>query len=234
MNKKYQHILFDLDHTLWDFEKSSNETLTEIYHHFKLGELGSTIHLDLFLTTFSKMNQELWRLYNRKEITQEQLRYGRFPKILAALDIYLEEEVNILMVDYYLKNLSSKPYLIPFAKEVLDYLQNKYELHIITNGFEEIQHLKLQSSDLQNYFGLVVTSSSAGVKKPEKRIFDFTVETLNTRHEHCIMIGDNLETDILGAKDAGIDHIYFNPQKEIHQEDIQIEIDCLSQLMNIL
>lgn len=230
----YQHIFFDLDHTLWDFERNSREALSELFQDFQLVSLAPGLSLEDFLAVYYEVNEELWRLYNQGQIDQLELRHTRFQIVLSKLGVPKEKIPYRDLAEAYLEITPRKGYLVPYTLEVLEYLKDKYPLHIITNGFADVQDIKLDSSGLSSYFDWVVTSANAGYKKPDKRIFDFALEKTRSQAQDCLMIGDNLETDILGARLSGIDHVFFNPKKNTHTEDIQIEIDCLSQLMNIL
>jgi putative hydrolase of the HAD superfamily len=138
------------------------------------------------------------------------------------------------MSDVYLRLSPQKNHLFPHAHEVLQYLQNKYTLHIITNGFEEAQHIKLKSSDLTKYFKEIIISEHTGYKKPEREIFEFSAEKANAQSEECVMIGDGLEVDILGAQSAGWDAVFFNPYKTPHSENPTWEIASLDELFKIL
>lgn len=233
---KYRHIFFDLDHTLWDFERNSAESLQELYHQYKLQELG-TFQVQELVDQFSVLNRTLWDLYDTGKITQEELRALRFQTLFKKLG--LDNFVHCQPFgDKYVQLCPSKPHLIPFAKEVLEYLRDKYVLHIITNGFVEVQSIKLQNAGLLPYFQEVITSDRAGNRKPHRQIFDFAMQICNTSAEECMMVGDNLETDIRGARNAGMDHIYYNP--EDLPEELAIEyqptyhVRCLSELMEIL
>ncbi|MCU0446513.1 MAG: YjjG family noncanonical pyrimidine nucleotidase [Microscillaceae bacterium] len=230
----YRHIFFDLDHTLWDFERNSNEALTEIYHEYQLDKLGKAVCLDNFLPTFHRINYHLWDLHDQGKIDKEELRNSRFRLIFNELGVTHFDIPARELSEVYLQKTPQKTHLIPHAKAVLDYLQPKYELHIITNGFPEIQDQKLQSGGIREYFDLIVTSENAGEKKPHPQIFEFAMRTLAAQSKECMMIGDNLQTDILGAKNAGLAHVFFNPQKIEHQTEVFAEIGCLSELMTIL
>jgi putative hydrolase of the HAD superfamily len=113
-------------------------------------------------------------------------------------------------------------------------LKAKYTLHILTNGFLETQHIKMSSSGIEIYFQEIVNSESCGFLKPDKKIFDYTLQKINAHCKDCLMVGDDLDADVIGARNAGIDHIYFNPKKEKHNESVTHEISCLSELLTIL
>lgn len=227
--KQYQHIFFDLDHTLWDFERNSNETLQELHQKHLDPE---HIPFNQFKEVFHRINAQLWHLHDTSQISAQELREIRFQLVFKEFDFYqpaLAQDFG----EAYLAQTPYKTHLLPQAKEVLEYLYAKYPLHIVTNGFPEIQKIKMQSGNILKYFKEIVTSAEAGCKKPQAGIFWYLIEKLNTQPQDCIMIGDNLLTDIEGAKQAGIEAIFYNPKKEFLQDDV-IEISCLSQLMNIL
>lgn len=234
MKNKYKHIFFDLDHTLWDFERNSSEALQEMYLHFELDNLSENLNFTTFLETFHRINYQLWAKYDRNEIDQLELRYSRFKLVLGEFGI---PEKNIPfkeLAESYLELMPQKPHLMPFAKEVLDYLRSKYQMHILTNGFAEIQSIKMNAAQIHHYFDHIITSANSGHKKPSKQIFEYALQLAQAHRHESIMIGDNLQTDIEGAKNAQIDHIFFNTTKAPHQSEIQIEITCLSELKELL
>jgi putative hydrolase of the HAD superfamily len=228
---KYKHIFFDLDHTLWDFDKNSAETLQELFVDYKL-DTYSEITKEQFAHYFTSHNHKLWDNYNKGLITREEIRKDRFKNTFNALNIgalHLADQIG----NEYLRLCPAKKALFPFAHEVLGYLKEKYVLHIITNGFHDIQDIKMTSSGLNGYFVEVITSERAGYKKPEKQIFDYAVSLAKARYEDCIMVGDNLETDIIGARMASLDQVFFNPLGLEHVEEVTHEIKCLGDLKSI-
>lgn len=228
----YKHIFFDLDHTLWDFERCSSETLEELFHHNQLDSLG--IQMTDFIKTFRIINRRLWKLYGAGKLSQHELRTTRFILVMKALGVPAKD-VPANLAEDYLQLCPQKPHLLPFAREVLEYLTGKkYVLHIITNGFADVQLVKLNSANIASYFSEVVTSEKAGCQKPNRQIFDFTLQKIKAQREHCIMIGDSLDSDILGARNAEIDHVFYNYEKLVHQEKPTHEIKCLSELMRLL
>jgi putative hydrolase of the HAD superfamily len=229
----YQHIFFDLDHTLWDFERCSCETLEELFHTHQLHTLADTICSSTFVSTFRKINRRLWALYGAGEISQQALRTTRFKLILQELGIR-RDEVAARLADDYIQLCPQKPHLLPYAREILDYLSSKYMLHIITNGFADVQMVKLKSANITSYFSEIITSEKAGCHKPDKRIFDFTLQRIKSHRERCIMIGDSLDSDIKGARNARLDHIFYNYENIKHQENPMHEIKCLSELRKLL
>lgn len=230
----YQHIFFDLDHTLWDFERNATETLIELYGSYQLDKFSTPISLDLFLKTFSETNAELWNLYNHSKIDQATLRNTRFKTVFKKLGIPESQVPHLEISNQYIFQTPHKPHLIPHTLEVLDYLKEKYILHIVSNGFAEVQAIKLEKSGIRKYFKEVVTPDDAGFKKPSREIFDFTIARVQTEAKDCIMIGDNLEADIKGAINAGLDHVFFNPEQQKHQEKLTYEIDSLLKLTDFL
>lgn len=229
----YQHILFDLDHTLWDFERCSCETLEELFDSYQLHTLADNICSKNFVDTFRTTNRKLWTLYSAGEITQQELRTTRFNLILKELGIS-KEDISAKLADDYIHLCPQKPHLLPYAKEVLDYLSSKYVLHIVTNGFADVQMVKLSSANITSYFSEIVTSEKAGCHKPNKQIFDFTLQRINARPKECIMIGDSLDSDIKGARNAQLDHIFYNYENIEHLETPTHEIKCLSELRDLL
>jgi putative hydrolase of the HAD superfamily len=228
----YQHVFFDLDRTLWDFEINSHETLIELIDKYKLVEKGISSS-NTFIEEYYKINDQLWEEYRQGTINQETLRFERFNRALLKYEITDLELIKNIGNDYvYLSPLKTN--LVPHTIEILDYLKSKYDLHIITNGFEEVQHIKLSNSGIANYFSEIITSERAGFKKPDKRIFDYSLSATNSTREKSIMIGDCINADILGAKNAGIHQIYFNPNDNSHQEEITHEINSLIELKKIL
>lgn len=229
--KSYRCILFDLDHTLWDFETNSHATLQELYHHHKLGDRVASF--TVFYQTFVEINTKLWELYDQGKINREKIRFERFHGILAKLGVD-DLPLSLQLSDEYVAQSPKKSGLIPNAKEVLDYLHPRYPMTIVTNGFEEIQYTKLESSGLTPYFKNVVTSARAGYKKPSKEIFEFALTEGGFQSHEAVMIGDNLLTDIGGAHNASVDTVFFNPGKVNHEEKPRYEIHDLKQLMDIL
>ena len=206
---KYRHLFFDLDHTLWDYEANARASMLYLYKLFDLKERG--IHdFELFYKYYSVHNDKLWDSYRRGLVKQDVLRVKRMS--LALLDFKIVDEVladkmNVQFLDL----LPTRTHLFPYCTEVLDYLvEKKYILHLITNGFEEVQHSKLKYSGLAKYFTEVITSEGSNSLKPNKEIFEFAFQRSNAAPGESIMIGDNLEVDIVGAMNAGIDQVFVN------------------------
>ncbi|MBG8554192.1 YjjG family noncanonical pyrimidine nucleotidase [Hymenobacter guriensis] len=229
---KYHHLFFDLDHTLWDFETNADETLRHLFELHNLQRHG--IAVEKFIQVYSDINHGLWRMYQNNKITQQQLRVTRFPRTFVQLGLR-EEDTPTGISEQFTDILPLKSAVFPYTYEVLDYLQAKgYHLHLITNGFRDIQYVKLNSSRLTDYFQEIVTSECCGHLKPDARIFAHALERTGATAPESLMIGDNLECDVLGAHNAGLDQVYFNPEKRRHFNQITYEISCLSELKEIL
>ncbi|MDC1517244.1 YjjG family noncanonical pyrimidine nucleotidase [Cyclobacteriaceae bacterium] len=205
-------LFFDLDHTLWDYETNARATLLEMYHIFVLDRFfRDETH---FLKTFKEQNEKLWHRYNVGDIDKYEIRNNRFGYILNTVkntDFNLAKELS----NKFIIECPRKKALMPNAGKVLDKLSQDFELGIITNGFDDTQNIKLKYSEIDHYFKWVVTSESSGYRKPAKGIFDFTLDYSGGSLENIVIIGDNLQTDILGAKNAGWKSVWYNPQKEL-------------------
>lgn len=231
--KTYRHLFFDLDHTLWDFEANATETLHQLFHDYELARHG-TFTLPEFTARYNEVNHALWRLYQANKISQHQLRGSRFVRTLTKLGM-AEADIPAGISARFTEILPQKSAVFPHTHEVLAYLQAKnYHLHLITNGFEDVQHLKLASSGLTDYFEEVITSETSGCLKPDSRMFTHALERARATSTESLMIGDNLECDVLGAYNAGIDQVYFNPGKRRHFTQTTYEISSLDELFNIL
>jgi putative hydrolase of the HAD superfamily len=228
---RYKHLLFDLDHTLWDFEKNSRETLLELYHYYNFQKYNK-FSIEDFLQKFKDVNTILWELYDRDEIDRMYIRKNRFNMVLTQLGLR-EQDVPQDISEIYLSICPTKSNVIPDTFEVLEYLKGKYQMHIITNGFDDIQDTKLNSSNLRGYFDKIFTSEAVGFKKPSKEMFEKAVELIGTEKKSCVMIGDNLETDIKGALNASLDVIFFNPDQIKHDLQLNYEIQSLLELKTI-
>ncbi|MGC6470468.1 MAG: YjjG family noncanonical pyrimidine nucleotidase [Flavobacteriales bacterium] len=229
----YSHIFFDLDRTLWDFEKNSHEVLNDLFFENQLNHRGIS-DVNLFITVYKEINEGLWELYRKNKIQKETLRSERFKLSLEKFNI-MDNELSVKLGDDYIERCPQKTHLFPFTHSTLTALKNKYTLHIITNGFEEVQHKKLANNNLSKYFNSVVTSEQVGYKKPTKEIFQFSLAQVNAKPSESLMIGDDLKADIGGARSFGIDQVFFNPDGLSHNEEsITHEIQCLSQLLEIL
>ncbi len=206
---KYKHLFFDLDHTIWDFEANSRQTLEELYQSFKL-ETRGVHNFDLFHKNYLVHNDKLWDRYRKGFVKVDELRWKRM--WLTLLDFKIADEpLAREMGVHFLDLLPTRKLLFPYTIEILDYLtEKKYLLHLITNGFEKTQHSKLKYSGLDKYFIEVITSEGSNSLKPHKEIFDYAFQKTGAKPEESIMIGDTVDVDILGAVNAGIDQVHVN------------------------
>jgi putative hydrolase of the HAD superfamily len=209
---KYRHLFFDLDHTLWDFEANAKETMAELYEMNLLKAKGID-DFDVFFQRYSFHNERLWSRYTKGFIKQEELRWKRM--WLALLDYTIADEVLAKqMANQFLDRLPFKKNLFPYTTEILNYLtQKNYKLHLITNGFSSIQANKLASCNLTGYFIEIITSEASNSLKPDKEIFEYALNKSGALRGESIMIGDNLDADISGAMNAGLDTIFVNHLK---------------------
>ncbi len=221
-------VFFDLDHTLWDFEKNSALTFQKIF-----GENGLTINLNRFLSIYAPINLQFWKLYRENRISKPELRYQRLKQTFDSLGASVSDDIIDLLAHEYIVHLSSFTHLVPNTLDILEYLAPKYRLHIITNGFEEVQEKKLKGSNIQHYFEQVVNSETAGVKKPHPRIFEMALDMAKVSAQNGIMIGDNLEADIQGARAVGMEAIHFNCNGE-SSHDISPMINNLIEIKSFL
>ncbi|MDH5367107.1 MAG: YjjG family noncanonical pyrimidine nucleotidase, partial [Cyclobacteriaceae bacterium] len=204
---KYKVLFFDLDHTLWDYDTNSVEVLSEIYiKHISSDSSG----LEIFLKNFNKVNNDLWDKYNKGKIDKEVIRKERFIKILERSDVY-DISLAQYISEFYLFECPRRTHLMPDTIEVLEYVFQKYDTHILTNGFSDVQEIKMTKAGIKKYFNKVITSETIGHKKPSKEFFEYAFNATNSKNKESIMIGDNLKTDIAGANNVGMDSVYFNP-----------------------
>lgn len=218
-----EHIFFDLDHTLWDFDKNSQLTFQQIFK-----EQNIQLKVADFLEVYMPINLDYWRLYREDKISKEYLRFNRLKDSFTAVNYNISDDlINIISKDY-ITYLPNHNHLFKGTIEILEYLHKKYKLHIITNGFEEVQNLKLQKSGISKYFKEIITSESIGVKKPNPKIFEHALKKVNTVAHNSVMIGDSYEADILGALKSNMLAIHFT--NNIKQES---GILCIDKLMNL-
>ena len=214
--KEITDIFFDLDHTLWDFDRNSELTFKKIFEDHKI-----EIPLNEFIEVYLPVNRKYWRMFREGKIEQKNLRFQRLNEVFDTLNYSTTDQMIDLLSQAYIDNLSNHTHLFPNTFPVLDYLKTNYKLHIITNGFYEVQHKKLGNSKLSPYFHTITTSEDAGVKKPNKIIFEYALDSAKTKTNNSIMIGDNLEADVEGAKAIGMHAIFFG--KDNNYKGLQIQ-----------
>jgi putative hydrolase of the HAD superfamily len=232
MRKTYKHIFFDLDHTLWDFERNAEETKREMFEVLKLKERGIE-NYETFRGKYVGINLALWALYRDNKIGKDELNFRRFYDTLCVFGID-DKELGEAMAAGFIEGISTKTYLFPHAKELLEYLYTKYPLYIITNGFEEVQFSKLKNSGMDRYFTRVITSEEACSKKPDPEIFHYALRKTGATAEESIMIGDDLDVDMAGARQLGIDQLYVNHDRKIHSEPVTMEVFSLEEILELL
>jgi putative hydrolase of the HAD superfamily len=219
MNTTITDVFFDLDHTLWDFDKNSEMAFDRIFKS-KYPNINT---LD-FIEKYAPINQACWKLYQNDQISHIELRYNRLKLSFDALDYQISDENINEIANDYIEFLTDNNHLFDGAIEVLDYLKPKYRLHIITNGFASVQDKKINNAALGGYFNTITNSELAGVKKPNSIIFDYAVNLAQASKNNCIMIGDCLDADVNGALNAGLDAIFFNEKSiEVSQDIKQIK-----------
>jgi putative hydrolase of the HAD superfamily len=231
MGKSYKHLFFDLDHTLWDFERNSELTIEKLYNEYNLPGKGIN-DLALFLSNYKIHNDKLWDRFRKGFIKRDELRWKRM--WLTLLDFKIgDTALAHEMSTAYLEILPTQGLLVPHAKEILEYCKDRYVMHMITNGFETTQWLKMQYSGIAGYFNEVITSEKSNSLKPHREIFDYALSATGALAENSIMIGDALEIDIMGALNAGWDQVYYNPLKTPHDRKPTYEVCHLKELMVI-
>lgn len=229
--RKYRHLFFDLDNTLWDFEASSAAAFSLLFEHF--GLKGRGLSLSDFSHKYHQVNDALWALYREGRIEKEVLRSLRFRQTLEAFGID-EAGLDEKMSEFYLHHAPRIVKLEPGATEILEYLAGKYELHLITNGFAEVQYTKLNEGRLGHFFKHIITSEEAGVKKPDPAIFRLALLRSGAQAHESLMVGDDAEVDIEGARNCGMDQVFYNPKKTKTSIVPTYEIERLTDLKEIL
>jgi len=226
---KIEHVFFDLDHTLWDFEKNSDLTFQKIFLKHNLN-----IDITTFLEVYKPLNRSFWRLYREEKISKKDLRYQRLKTAFDAINYETSDTLINVMADDYINYLPEFNHLFEGTFEILEYLKEKYKLHIITNGFEEIQSKKMQSAKIEHYFDVIITSESVGVKKPDPKVFKYALQKAKAKEENSIMIGDSVEADILGAINSGIPAIHCNFENEVIENSNFKSISSLLEIKQYL
>ena len=228
LQQQIKHVFFDLDHTLWDFERNSNRTFEQIFKKHRI-----EVDLEKFKAVYNPVNHNYWKLYREEKVTKSELRYGRLKDTFDLLDYLADSTLINLLSTEYIAYLPANNEVFEGTYDILDYLKPKYHLHIITNGFEEVQHKKMTQANLISYFDKIVTSEEVGVKKPHPKIFHYALEKAGADVSESIMIGDNLEADILGAKEVGMETIFCKFNGEAAPEDL-ISVENLLDIKQFL
>ncbi|TAH24839.1 MAG: noncanonical pyrimidine nucleotidase, YjjG family [Cytophagales bacterium] len=230
--KNYKHIIFDLDHTLWDFDSNCKLALEQLYLKYEFDKINS-LTIEEFLKKYIEVNTRLWDQHHRGLESKETIRNKRFIYTFEELGLSLELIPENLNADF-MKLCPTMGQLIPGAMELLNYLKPKYQLHILSNGFLESQYVKMKYAHIDYFFTEVVLAEACGYAKPQKEIFEYTLTKIGGSTEDSIMVGDDLMVDILGAKNAGLNQIYYNRYNQPHKEEIFYETNDLSTLKDLL
>lgn len=209
---RYRHLFFDLDHTLWDFTANSRSTLAELYADAGLGSMG-VASAEVFIEVYEEVNQGLWRRYEAGRLHRDVLRVLRFRNTLLHFGVR-DDKLAGWLGSTYLERSPVKPGLMPGAAALLSDLRERYVLHIITNGFSEVQTTKLERSGIADHFSAVITSEQTGVGKPDPRIFAHALRKAKATAQESLMIGDSVQADMAGARAAGWDHVHFAAEVE--------------------
>lgn len=219
-----QHIFFDLDHTLWDFDRNSALAFEQLFKKRKV-----SLTIQDFLKVYVPVNYRYWELYREDKVTKEDLRHGRLRDSFDLLNLKIpEESINAMAVDY-IQFLPLNNHLLEGSLEILDYLRPNYKLHIITNGFEEVQYKKLTASGISEYFTTITTSEEAGCKKPQAQIFETALKKSGGLPGNSLMIGDNYEADVRGALNHGMTSIFF----DYYGNSVQAEVRHIKKLKEL-
>lgn len=233
---QYTDLFIDLDRTLWDFERNARETFMELYHKYQLNKQFESF--ELFYYTYKEYNEELWILYRSGQITKDELSWKRFDLTLKDIDIDDEKLAKNLAKDY-IEISPTKQKLFPHTQLSLIFLKKQYKLHLITNGFKEVQYKKIKNCDIEKYFDSVFISEEVGYNKPDIEFFNHVLKETGADPKHSLVIGDDIEVDILGGYNAGMDTLWINHDKiDLAELGLEFrpthEINSLKKLIHIL
>jgi len=227
-----KHLFFDLDRTLWDFEKNSEKALHNLFH-----ELGLDRYIPEFREfheIYKEKNAELWKSYGEHKISKEYLRTARFEVTLAAFHVH-DPKITELLSQGYIDLSPRQTELFPEAINTLETLRSMgYSMDIITNGFKEVQYIKLENSGLAKYFNHVTCSEEIGMNKPAPDIFHYAAGKAGVKVSDSVMIGDDPEVDVVGALNAGMRAILFDPEDKYKQVQGAGKIGHLAELPECL
>ncbi|MBN2481468.1 MAG: YjjG family noncanonical pyrimidine nucleotidase [Bacteroidales bacterium] len=227
----YKHLFFDLDNTLLDFRANARDAFQDIFN--RTGLADKTCDPEKFLSVFEKHNDRFWIAYRNGLIKKDVLRSERFVHVFRELGIS-DNELAKTVSDLYMELAPLKTNLFDHVHETLEYLKHKYHLYILTNGFAEVQLKKLRASRLQPYFRKLFIAEMVGYQKPDRRFFEYAVKSVHAHKKECLMTGNDLEADVEGARNAGIDQVYFNPYKKPVSFAPTFEINSIRDLIGIL
>ena len=229
-----KYLFFDLDHTLWDYVKNSREALTEGYEELGLKGMGVD-NLAEYIASYEKANDFFWKHYRDGKIGKDEFREKRFEMMMKPWGLEGHRALSSKLTDHYISTSPFKTGLVEGTKEVLEELKSRgHKMALLTNGFEEIQHIKVDRSGISDYFEALLTSDSLGYKKPNPLIFNLAMKRMGVEPSSSVMLGDNLEADIIGAKEVGMGQVFYNPEGVDHKENIQHEVKSLVEILDIV
>jgi putative hydrolase of the HAD superfamily len=231
MIKNYKHLFFDIDRTLWDYETNSREALRQMFAKRNLSQYN--IELESFTNEFNQYNELLWSKFRHGKIKKAALRDQRFSLTLKKMGI-VNNNLSLALSADYIELSPNQTNLFPEVIETLTYLEAKYHLHVITNGFNEVQFRKLRNCGIEHFFEKIVTSDNAQSQKPNMKIFAYALSSVNAKKQESLMIGDDWDLDIMGAKAYGFDQVYFNPNKIQQTGNATFEINEIVELTRLL
>lgn len=229
-----KYLFFDLDHTLWDYVTNSREALREGYEELGLEALGVEC-VKKYIESYEVANDFFWKHYRDGKIDKDEFRTKRFEMMMKPWGLDEQKKLSDKLTDHYISTSPYKTTLMPGTVEMLEELKSRgHRMALLTNGFEEIQHIKVDKSGIGKYFEGLLTSDALGYKKPNPLIFNLAMQKMGTTASSSVMLGDNLEADIMGAKKAGMGQVFYNPDGTKHSEDVQHEVKSLVEILDIV
>ncbi len=229
---QYKHIFFDLDHTLWDFDRNARGALHEVYYQFDLRRIGA-LSPQHFIDVYMPINERMWGEYRQGKIDAETIKIARFKETFKKFG-FLDGDTVKKVKSAYLEFLPRQGHLIEGVQSLLEYLKPKYFLHIVTNGFKAVSIEKLGHANINSFFKSSLSAEEVGYLKPDVRVFKTALKNNKARAEESLFVGDHLEADVIGAANAGMDQVYFNPKGKAHNFKPTFEISEMAELCELL
>lgn len=231
--KKYSHLFFDLDGTLWDIAANTRAAFDILFEKHAANGLGE-LNKEDFTNTYMRHNEAVWALYRVGKIEKSELRVVRFQKTFAELKSGADQDFINQFSDEFVETCPRQPHLVEGVRQVLEHCHGKYGMHILTNGFVEIQGLKMRAGDIGGYFENVINSEEAKARKPQREIFQYALSKAGAKKSECLMIGDDWEADIIGARDFGIDQAWLRSGNPGDHYSPTYTLEKMSNLIEIL
>jgi len=228
----YEHLFFDWDHTLWDFETNSRQVLNNIFYEYNLRQFG-ILSPEHFMDVYMPINYRMWKMFREGEIDTQTVKYKRFEETFKEFGV-LDMELVMDVKSYYLNGLPLGGALMPNVVETLTELKGQFQMHVVTNGFLEVTEHKIKHSDIGSFFQTILSAEEVGVLKPNPAVFYEAFKRSGATAENSLFIGDNLIADVQGAQSVGMHQVYFNPEKEAHNETPTFEISDMKELVTLL